>query len=143
MSFIECCVCFENDKRYTQVKSDSKCQHPVCVNCFKEMIDKECFKGRKKIPCPLCTVDIESPEIELASAIDHIENVSYERIYDPEIHICDEMIFLEDEIIFVTYEDIEIEKTSKKSEMKKFNYMNKIIPKNRNKNITKMNRIRY
>ncbi len=143
MTLVECCICFDTAKRYTCIKSNSKCPHPVCEICFKEMIDKECFKGRRKIPCPLCTIDIESPEIELASAIDHIENVSYECIYDSEFDICDEMIFLDEEIIFVVYEDMEIKKTSKNSQIKKFNYMNKIVPKNRNRNIVKFHKIRY
>jgi hypothetical protein len=144
MSFIttDCCICFETSKKYTQKKTESKCEHPVCALCFKEMIEKECFQ-EKKIPCPLCRVDIESPEIEIASAIDRIETIRYECIYDPAIDICDEMIFLDEEIIFVTYEDIEIEKTSKKNQVKKFNYMNKIIPKNRNRNIVKFHRNRY
>ncbi len=146
MTFIttDCCICLETSKKYTQEKNTSKCEHPVCEQCFKEMIEKECFQGKKKIPCPLCRVEIESIEIELSSAISHIENVTYECIFDPTYDVCDEMIFLDEEIIFVTYEDVEPDKISKKNEIKKFNYMNKIIPKNRNRNRNiKCHKIRY
>lgn len=138
----DCCICLEISEKYTQKASDTKCSHPVCKDCFKQMIEKECFQNQKKIPCPLCRIEIESPEIEIASAIDHIKNVSYECIYDPTLDICDDMIFFDEEIIFVIYEDVEVVKTSRKNQLKKFNYMNKIIPKNRNRNIVKLNRQR-
>ena len=129
---IECCICFETCEKYTQQPSETKCEHPVCVGCFKQMIEKECYEDHKKIPCPLCRTDIESPEIEIAAAIDRVENVTYESIYDPSVDQCDEMIFLDDDIIFINYEYEEPDKTSKRSQLRKFNYMNKIVPKNRN-----------
>ena len=134
MNMIECCICYdEKTPKYTQQPSNTNCEHPVCVNCFKEMIDKECYEEHKKIPCPLCRAEIESPELEIAAAIDQVENVTYECIFDPSLHRCDEMIFLEDDIIFINYEYEEPDKTSKRSQLRKFNYMNRIIPKNRNR----------
>ena len=130
-----CCICLETSEKYTQKVSDTKCEHPVCKHCFKQMIEKECFQNQKKIPCPICRTKIESPEIEIASAIDRIKNIRYECIYDPKFDICDEIIFFDEDIIFIIYEELEIYKTSKKTQLKKFNYMNKIVPRNRNRNI--------
>ena len=137
---IDCCICYETAKKYTQAPSDTKCQHPVCMDCFKQLLEKECYENGKKIPCPLCRADIESPEIEIASAIDQIENVTYACIYDSSVHICDEIIFFDEDIVFVNYEYYEPDKSSKKSQLRKFNYMNKIVPKNRNRrsSITKL-----
>jgi len=130
---IECCICYEISNKYTQQPSDTKCKHPVCVNCFKQMIDKECYEEHKKILCPICRIEIESPEIEISSAIDRVENITYECIYDQKVDKCDEIIFLYDDIIFINYEYEEPDKTSMRSQLRKFNYMNKIVPKNRNR----------
>ena len=129
---IECCVCYDTAKKYTKIPSETKCEHPVCTDCFKQLLFKHCYEDGKKIPCPLCRFPIESPELEVSSAIERIENLTYECIYDPSIDNCDEIIFLEDDIVFINYEYEEIEKTSKRNRLRKFNYMNKIVPKNRN-----------
>jgi hypothetical protein len=130
---IDCCICLDISIKYTQVPNSSKCEHPVCVDCFKQLLEKECYENGKKIPCPLCRAEIESPEIEISSAIEQVENVTYGCIYDPAIHTCDEIIFFDEDIIFINYEYDEVEKTSRRNQVRKFNYMNRIIPKNRNR----------
>jgi hypothetical protein len=108
------------------------------------MIEKECYEKHKKIPCPICRTEIESPEIEIAAAIFQVENVTYESIFDPSVDQCDEMIFLDDDIIFINYEYYEADKTSKRSQIRKFNYMNKIVSKNRNRrSIMKFRKCRF
>lgn len=140
---IECCICYEKSEKYTQQPSKTKCEHPVCVDCFKQMIEKECYEEHKKIPCPICRTEIESPEIEIATAINQIENVTYECIYDPTVDQCDEIIFLYDDIIFVKYEYDEPDKINKRNQLRKFNYMNKIVPKNRNRRVMKFRKCKY
>jgi len=141
---IECCICYETSDKYTQQPCETKCEHPVCVDCFKQMIEKECYEKHKKIPCPICRTEIESPEIEIAAAIFQVENVTYESIFDPSVDQCDEMIFLDDDIIFINYEYYEADKTSKRSQIRKFNYMNKIVSKNRNRrSIMKFRKCRF
>ena len=44
---LECCVCYNRDKRF---KKKTRCQHDICTNCFDIIVDKK---------CPICRIKIK------------------------------------------------------------------------------------
>ena len=72
MRKIDCCVCLDNNVcHYTQEDIKTKCEHPVCKNCYFQLQNSE---------CPLCRTDIYSIYIDVKKAIFNILNVRYEKL---------------------------------------------------------------
>jgi hypothetical protein len=57
---------------YTQEEIKTKCRHPVCKNCYFQLIKQE---------CPICGMHISSLFLDIQKAIFNIINVRYEKLY--------------------------------------------------------------
>lgn len=76
MRKIDCCVCLdENVYHYTQEDIQSKCEHPVCKNCYYQLTNSE---------CPLCRTEISSLLLNVKKAIYHVLNVRYDDLVEYE-----------------------------------------------------------
>jgi hypothetical protein len=84
MRFTNCCVCLDdNIEHYTQEVITTKCSHPICKNCYTQLIISE---------CPLCRIPIYSLLVDIEKAIHNILFVRYEKfLNDIEYH---DLIFL-------------------------------------------------
>jgi len=123
--FIECCVCYYICEKYTHIPTQTKCKHPVCVDCFKKIIPN----NNKKL-CPLCRVEIRNLDIEISLAVNYIKNFKKSQIdLSSLLNQYDDIIFYNSFITLVTYKKVLFTPTQIKKESK-FKYMNKIIPKN-------------
>lgn len=73
MRNIDCCVCLDdNVLHYTQEEIKTTCRHPVCKNCYFQLIKQE---------CPICGIHISSLFLDIQKAIFNIINVRYEKLY--------------------------------------------------------------
>ena len=69
MRNIDCCVCLEdNVVHYTQDFMLTKCKHPVCKECYTQLLCNE---------CPLCRIPIYSLLVDIEKAIYNILFVRY------------------------------------------------------------------
>ena len=69
MRNIDCCVCLEdNVEHYTQDFMLTKCNHPVCKDCYMQLIISE---------CPLCRIPIYSLLVDIEKAIYNVLFVRY------------------------------------------------------------------
>ena len=131
----DCCICLDNNvAHYASENITSICKHPVCLDCYKKLIEN--ITG-EKAKCPLCRVDIYSLRVDLDEALHHINNVRYESILEVG-EKYDEILFIDDDIYIINYMDSELPKESRKDLMNKFRYQNKYIKQTRNRNIRKM-----
>ena len=129
MRTINCCVCLEdNVYHYTQEDIESKCEHPLCKNCYFQLNQQE---------CPLCRIPISSLLLDIKKAIFHILNVRYEKLFGDVEYInilfgyfgIDILLIIKDSPV---YEYSYIYK-SQREEMDKYYYLhNKNIEKNIN-----------
>ena len=70
MRTINCCVCLEDNVcHYTQEEIETKCEHPVCKNCYFQLNQPE---------CPVCRTNIHSLFMDIKKAIFNVLNVRYE-----------------------------------------------------------------
>lgn len=73
MRKIDCCICLEDNVcHYTQEEIETKCEHPVCKNCYFQLPQSE---------CPLCRISISSLLLDIKKAIFHVINVRYEKLF--------------------------------------------------------------
>ena len=71
MRNIDCCVCLEdNVLYYTQDFMLTKCKHPVCKECYIQLIISK---------CPLCRIPIYSLLVDIEKAIYNVLFVRYEK----------------------------------------------------------------
>jgi hypothetical protein len=71
MRSIDCCVCLEdNVEHYTHEFIITKCNHPICKNCYLQLIISE---------CPLCRIRIYSLLADIEKAIYNVLFVRYEK----------------------------------------------------------------
>ena len=84
MRTIDCCVCLEdNVDHYTQDFMLTKCKHPICKDCYTQLIISK---------CPLCRIPIYSLLVDIEKAIYNVLFVRYETfLKDVEYH---DLIFL-------------------------------------------------
>ena len=117
----DCCVCLEFAVKYTSDVSESKCPHPVCADCYKQLDAKL---------CPLCRVPIKSLRLDIESAIYNITNFENVCILDYGEKV-DEIIFDDytDEIYFINYEMEHFKPLSKRMEIKQYYYQH--LPKHK------------
>ena len=77
MRKIDCCICLdENVCHYTDEDIKSKCEHPVCKNCYFQLPKEE---------CPLCRTEIRSLIMDIKKAIYHVLNVRYEKLFGDDV----------------------------------------------------------
>ena len=71
MRTIDCCVCLEdNVDHYTQDFMLTKCKHPICKDCYTQLIISK---------CPLCRIPIYSLLVDIEKAIYNVLFVRYEK----------------------------------------------------------------
>ena len=74
MRKIDCCICLEDNVcHYTQEEMKTKCEHPVCKNCYFQL--PQCPE------CPLCRMSIYSLLLDIKKAIFRVINVRYEKLF--------------------------------------------------------------
>lgn len=123
---ISCCICLDDNMcNYTPECVNTICKHPVCVDCYKQLIEKTDINSGEKAKCPLCRVDIHSVQVEIEQAIYSINNISYECLIDLGQEQVEEIFFTEDEIIVICLDDEILLHTTKKMEINQYKYLNR------------------
>lgn len=131
----DCCVCLDNNVvHYASESISSICKHPVCLDCYKKLIENV---DGEKAKCPLCRCEIYSLRVDIDEAVNHINNVRYELILEKG-EKYDEIIFVDDDIFIINYFDSYLPKESRVDLINKYKYQNKYIKHAKNRNIKRM-----
>ena len=124
---VNCCICLDEDQiNYTQEQVKTICKHPVCIECYKLLIEKTDIDSCEKSKCPLCRAYIYSVTVDIDKAIFSINNIKYECIVDIAKEIVDDIIFDDDEMYIIRYIDEVYVHNTKKQEINKYKYLNQL-----------------
>ena len=124
MSLIECCVCLDDAEHYTNNTLVSKCKHPICKNCYTDMINKVCIEDGSNMKCPLCRTPIKDDYTDINMAIDRVKTTFYECILDTKCLYKNEIVYIDDDDIWIIMLD-EITKTKRPDIKKRYKYFHK------------------